>query len=641
MKHADEPDLGDLKKLLKRLEKIDPDTRASASADAAARAAGTARKAKPAILDRPANDAAPADALLQLKSRDGHKIVRDQGARPTEFPVIVKHPVPATIKSGSDSGAFHTVIVASITAAVVSALATAGTVYWLNLDSSRLAFEAPVISSVPASQDSFAARLGASAPPAREAAPPAADAPSKPISPGAAQVAAPGVAEGAASGATPAEAPAVPAVPAAPTEMVSTDQDSSTTSPTQPGQFASGQAESEPAAASRLLAQSGQITPPRPKLVGIPEVSGDIAQSESATELELAATPAAANSSGSQSAQAVRLGPAQPAPEVSSARELVAALSPSQALASEPGTTSEIQPAKAAIAFLGATTVIGPGATGAPAPASPLPESETPSASAQTKAPVVAVFEAPQDLPPTARNAEEPAAADPAASREVPPPVPELGPGEVAIHHAGVVPIAGDEPAPFPLQVLGAPSDLSGHHLIITGLKRGSKFSAGTELTSDTWRVDLADLADLKLTVPTGFAHRINIAAELRRPDGTARKSTEFVLTMPGVASVLVPDAQEAPDLPAAVQRNVDNGEVQIDSGSMSAARILFQRAADAGSARGAMLLAATYDPNYVAVFQTNSPPAPDVAEAIRWYARAAELGATHASERRARLELQ
>ena len=57
----------------------------------------------------------------------------------------------------------------------------------------------------------------------------------------------------------------------------------------------------------------------------------------------------------------------------------------------------------------------------------------------------------------------------------------------------------------------------------------------------------------------------------------------------------------------------------------MSAARLLFQRAAEAGNADAMLALGRTYDPNVIT--QSKLMPAADPAEARRWYRRSAAAG--------------
>ena len=85
-------------------------------------------------------------------------------------------------------------------------------------------------------------------------------------------------------------------------------------------------------------------------------------------------------------------------------------------------------------------------------------------------------------------------------------------------------------------------------------------------------------------------------------------------------------------------ERFVARGEDSLAAGNVAVAREFFLRAADAGVARGALLLASTYDP-YELVGLHVVGVQPNTALAQRWYQRAEALGEKVASERIARLE--
>jgi glycosyltransferase involved in cell wall biosynthesis len=96
-------------------------------------------------------------------------------------------------------------------------------------------------------------------------------------------------------------------------------------------------------------------------------------------------------------------------------------------------------------------------------------------------------------------------------------------------------------------------------------------------------------------------------------------------------APVLSPQEREA------AEKMVERGERDLADGNVASARQFFLRAATTGLARGALLLAATYDPQELArLGVVGLQPSP--AEARKWYERAHELGAPEARERLARL---
>jgi len=68
-----------------------------------------------------------------------------------------------------------------------------------------------------------------------------------------------------------------------------------------------------------------------------------------------------------------------------------------------------------------------------------------------------------------------------------------------------------------------------------------------------------------------------------------------------------------------------------------ASARLLLRRATQAGSADGAMMLGATFDPR--TIHEAGALGVlPDVVQARQWYQKAAELGSNEAAQRLARL---
>ena len=96
-------------------------------------------------------------------------------------------------------------------------------------------------------------------------------------------------------------------------------------------------------------------------------------------------------------------------------------------------------------------------------------------------------------------------------------------------------------------------------------------------------------------------------------------------------APILSPQEREG------AEKMVARGERDLADGNVALARQFFLRAATAGLARGALLLAATYDPRELARLGVlGVQPSPAVAR--KWYERAHELGAPEAQERLAGL---
>ena len=82
----------------------------------------------------------------------------------------------------------------------------------------------------------------------------------------------------------------------------------------------------------------------------------------------------------------------------------------------------------------------------------------------------------------------------------------------------------------------------------------------------------------------------------------------------------------------------VKRGEDSLASGDIASARLLLRRAAEAGSAKAALALGATFDPHALRRLSTvGSEPDPELAR--KWYRKARELGSDTASERLAKLD--
>jgi hypothetical protein len=72
--------------------------------------------------------------------------------------------------------------------------------------------------------------------------------------------------------------------------------------------------------------------------------------------------------------------------------------------------------------------------------------------------------------------------------------------------------------------------------------------------------------------------------------------------------------------------------------GEVTAARVMFQRVAEAGEGAGAFALAETYDPLVLAELRLRERITPDLTLARTWYERARDLGSPDARDRIARL---
>jgi hypothetical protein len=221
--------------------------------------------------------------------------------------------------------------------------------------------------------------------------------------------------------------------------------------------------------------------------------------------------------------------------------------------------------------------------------------------------------------------------------------------------------------------VVGPPGKLPHNSFLrLRGLPTSVSLTEGHAIAPGSWAIPLIGLPSLKAVVPAGVSGRSEITIQLIGVDGTtfAESRTALVvgpptMVVPGVAPPEKSPADTAkkrarttppptppaksdrrkqprpPELTAEqkqrAERLVGLGERHLEQGNIGAARMFFQRAAEAGLALGAIRLAATYDPMELGRLQAQGVVA-DPAQARRWYERARELGAAEADERLARL---
>ncbi len=119
--------------------------------------------------------------------------------------------------------------------------------------------------------------------------------------------------------------------------------------------------------------------------------------------------------------------------------------------------------------------------------------------------------------------------------------------------------------------------------------------------------------------------------------EGSAR--SERAPPSAGAQNAAPPTAQTT--APSFITRQLDRdelaallrrGEDFITSGDIASARLVLQRAAEAGNAHAALTLAATFDPNLLAKLGLDFRA--DVVKARFWYERAEQLGSTEAQRR-------
>jgi hypothetical protein len=223
----------------------------------------------------------------------------------------------------------------------------------------------------------------------------------------------------------------------------------------------------------------------------------------------------------------------------------------------------------------------------------------------------------------------------------------------------------------FPIQIEPADAIPRNSFVRLRGLPPMAALSEGYVIGAGSWAVPISALPDLKISLPVAATGRSEITILLVAMDGAVLVETRTALSVaqgaapvrersagpPGGAAMLragvpvelAPPRQEptaatppvvprsqSPDRERAMRLLVKGNE-QLEEGNVSAARLFFERAADAGLAEGAMALAATFDAAELGRRNVHGIK-PDSKLARQWSERARQLGAGDAEDRLRRL---
>src|SRR5262249_48077458 len=220
-------------------------------------------------------------------------------------------------------------------------------------------------------------------------------------------------------------------------------------------------------------------------------------------------------------------------------------------------------------------------------------------------------------------------------------------------------PGTGDDAIPLGVWVVGATASAS---LLISGLPVGSTISAGRPSAAGNWRLPASELSSAAIRPPLGFVGAIDLTVELRLADDSVadRRSLRLTWVAPpepaapppnvaapvGAAPVATgrtpPRATPNSQATNAPLRRLDReeiatllkrGEQFVAAGDYGSARLVLQRAAEAGDANAAFALATTYDPIQLGARRVIGV-ASDIALARAWYEKAKAYGSADASLR-------
>jgi TPR repeat protein len=174
--------------------------------------------------------------------------------------------------------------------------------------------------------------------------------------------------------------------------------------------------------------------------------------------------------------------------------------------------------------------------------------------------------------------------------------------------------------------------------VVIGGLAPGSALSAGRQEGPNTWRLAVEELGGTAITPPRGFVGTMALALELHLADRTVADRKDLQLEWSGKSAAAPATSQPRQHDADEIALMMKSGADLMANGDISAARLMYQRAAEAGDAMAALALAETYDPLVLRRVNPKGGITPDVALAHTWYEKAKDLGSAVAPERLERL---
>lgn len=248
-----------------------------------------------------------------------------------------------------------------------------------------------------------------------------------------------------------------------------------------------------------------------------------------------------------------------------------------------------------------------------------------------------------------------------------------------AVHPAGIAsaqqgrpsivvatPLRVEPPAQVAFRVQLSPPGAvpPGCFIRIRGLPSTAALSDGHSIAPGAWAVPIAALARLEILLPEGSTGQSEVSITLVSADGAVLAETKSTLVVaprpapvapsaaaPATTSLMLRSSPDAlppraetrsvpfsnPEARERALRLVKRGDEQLADGGVAQARLLYERAAEAGLAQGAMAMAETYDPAELQRLGVRGLK-PDQEQARRWYERARQLGAAEAEQRLRRL---
>jgi hypothetical protein len=171
---------------------------------------------------------------------------------------------------------------------------------------------------------------------------------------------------------------------------------------------------------------------------------------------------------------------------------------------------------------------------------------------------------------------------------------------------------------------------IEGVMAIVSGLVAGTKLSRGQPWGENEWFIPAAELSQTKLRPPAGFSGTMQYTVALKMPDAKIADRQTLRLQWSQTQNR---ESKLRELEPEEIATMLTRGQTMLENGDIAGARLLLQRAAEAGDQTAAMALAASFDPVVMKDLGVRGVEA-DVEKARYWYGKASQFGSKEAPKR-------
>lgn len=191
--------------------------------------------------------------------------------------------------------------------------------------------------------------------------------------------------------------------------------------------------------------------------------------------------------------------------------------------------------------------------------------------------------------------------------------------------------LEAQRPSRLPLRIQPEDATSETFILVLAGVPAKADVQGADRISSDSWLLPPFSIANLQIAMPEWSTSPMEIGVELRRTTGAIAARTKAWISVPPPA--MPQEAAAGRTDPAALEEILQRGNKLLGRGDIVAARAVYERATEMGSAQAALALGSTYDPTKLwslGVFGMVG----NKDKARQWYARADKLGHPNAQQR-------